>query len=68
MDMGVSCRKNAFFQAPIKLAQPFPGAELRTEFFTDTRIFLINTSRKNYKQNGSGSLGSARFALKVLQN
>ena len=26
----VSCRKNAFFQAPIKLAQAFPAPELRT--------------------------------------
>ena len=41
MDMSFSCRKNAFFQAPIKLAQPFPAPELRTENFTDTRIFLI---------------------------
>ena len=30
MDVGFSCRKNAFFQAPIKLAQPFPAPELRT--------------------------------------
>ena len=43
MDMGLSCRKNAFFQAPIKLAQPlnFPAPELRAKIFTDTRIFLI---------------------------
>ena len=40
MDMVFSCRKNAFFQAPIKLAQPFPAPELRAENFTDTRIFL----------------------------
>ena len=38
--MGFSCRKSAFFQAPIKLAQPFPVPELRTKTFTDTRIFL----------------------------
>ena len=30
-----------FFQAPIKLAQPFPAPELQTKHFTDTRIFLI---------------------------
>ena len=30
MDMGFSCRKSAFFQASIKLAQPFPAPELRT--------------------------------------
>ena len=40
MGMGFSCRKNAFFQAPIKLAQLFPAPELRTNIFTDTRIFL----------------------------
>ena len=39
MDMSFSCRKNAFFHAPIKLAQPFPAPELRTKHFTDTRIF-----------------------------
>ena len=38
--MGFSCRKNTFFQAPIKLAQPFPAPELRAKKFTDTRIFL----------------------------
>ena len=38
--MVFSCRKNAFFQASIKLTQPFPAPELRTENFTDTRIFL----------------------------
>ena len=45
MGMGFSCRKNAnaFFQAPIKLAQPFPAPELRTKNFTDTRISLTNT-------------------------
>ena len=36
-----SCRKNSFFQASIKMAQPFPAPELRTNNFTDTRIFLI---------------------------
>ena len=43
MDMAFSCRKNAFFQAPIKLAQPFPAPELRAENFTDTRISLKKT-------------------------
>ena len=42
-----SCRKNAFFQASIKLAQPFPDPELRTKF-TDTRIFLIRTTPKSF--------------------
>ena len=40
MDMPFSGRKSAFFQAPIKLAHPFPAPELRAENFTDTRIFL----------------------------
>ena len=31
MDMGFSCRKNAFFQASIKLTHPFPAPELRTK-------------------------------------
>ena len=30
MDMGFSCRKNAFFQASIKLTHPFLAPELRT--------------------------------------
>ena len=34
MDMAFSCRKNAFFQAPIKLAQPFPA-----RIFSDTKGF-----------------------------
>ena len=40
-EQSFSCRKNAFFQAPIELAQPFPAPELRAENFTDPRIFLI---------------------------
>ena len=40
---GFSCRKNAFFQASIKLAQPFPAPELRTKNFTDTRIFWVQS-------------------------
>ena len=40
MDMAFSCRKNAFFRVPIKLAQPFPAPELRDKNFTETRIFL----------------------------
>ena len=46
--MGLSCRKNAFFQAPIKLAQPFPGPESRTKNFTDTRIFQTENSLANF--------------------
>ena len=37
---GFSCRRNAFFQAPIKLGQPSSASELRTNNFTDTRTFL----------------------------
>ena len=51
-----SCRKNAFFQAPIKLAQPFPAPELRAENFTDTRIFLI-------LQESDWSAKKSRFGL-----
>ena len=36
---GFSWRKNAFFQAPIKLAQPFPAPELRPKFL-GTRGFF----------------------------
>ena len=32
--------KNAFCQAPIKLAQPLPAPELLAKYFTDMRIFL----------------------------
>ena len=31
MDMGLSCRTDAFFQASIKLTHPFPAPELRTK-------------------------------------
>ena len=39
----LSCRKNQKAQAPIKLAQPFPGPESRAKHFADMRLFL----RKN---------------------
>ena len=42
MDMGFFLQKERIFQAPIKLAQPFPAPELRTNNCTDTRIFLIS--------------------------
>ena len=35
-----SCRKNAIFQAPIKLVQPFPAPEVRAKKYMDTGIFL----------------------------
>ena len=41
MDMGFSCRKNAFFQAPIKLAQPFPAPELRTNILRTRGFFWV---------------------------
>ena len=40
MDMGFPAETRHFFQVSIKLAQPFPAPELRTNIFTDTRIFL----------------------------
>ena len=39
MDRGFSCRKNAFFQVPIKLAQPFPAPELRTKVLRTRGFF-----------------------------
>ena len=39
MDMGFSCRKNAFFQASIKLAHPFPAPELRTKILRTLKGF-----------------------------
>ena len=33
------CRKNAFFQAPIKLAQPFPAPELQTKILRARGFF-----------------------------
>ena len=36
---GFSCRKNAFFQASIKLAQPFPAPELRTRILRTRGFF-----------------------------
>ena len=41
MDIVFSCRKNAFFQAPIKLAQPFPAPELRTRIFRTRGFFWV---------------------------
>ena len=42
MDMVFSCRTDAFFQASIKLAQPFPAQNCGQTKFTDTRAFLIS--------------------------
>ena len=39
MDMGFSCRKNAFFQASIKLTHPFPAPELRTKILRTRGFF-----------------------------
>ena len=36
---GFSCRKNAFFQVSIKLAQPFPAPELRTRILRTRGFF-----------------------------
>ena len=45
---GFSCRTDAFFQASIKLAQPFPAPELRTKTLR-TRGFFWNQSRKSHQ-------------------
>ena len=42
---GFSCRKNAFFQASIKLAQPFPAPELRTRILRTRGFFWIGPGR-----------------------
>ena len=39
MDMGFSCRKNAFFQPSIKLTHPFPAPELRTKILRTLKGF-----------------------------
>ena len=36
---GFPAERMQFFQAPIKLARPFPAPELRENIFTDMRIF-----------------------------
>ena len=41
MDMGLSCRKNAFFQASKKSTHPVSGPRIADKHFTDTRIFLM---------------------------
>ena len=41
---GFPAERAQFFQAPIKLAQPFPARELRANNFTGTRIFLKGPS------------------------
>ena len=41
MDMGFSCRKNAFFQASIKLTPPFPAPELRTKILRTRGFFWL---------------------------
>ena len=41
MDMAFSCRKNAFFQAPIKLAQPFLAPGLRTRILRTRGFFWV---------------------------
>ena len=60
MDMGYSCRKIASFQAPIKLAQPFPAPELRAKDVMDTRISLIQVSR-DMESIAAGPLRSQGF-------
>ena len=55
---GFPAERTHFFQASIKLAQPFPAPELRTNIFTDTRTFLIfraRTATFHFSESG-GSL------------
>ena len=69
MDMGFSCRKNAFFQASIKLAHPFPvrTKNLRTRGFlwkvvTPCKQFLPRTSPTSVgaKLDGFVPVGACR--------
>ena len=39
MDMVFSCRKDSFFRASIKMAQPFPAPELRTRILRTRGVF-----------------------------
>ena len=55
-----SCRKNAFFQVPIKLAHPFPAPESRAKHFTDTRIFLIEALCTYIGEIQKGTAGRGR--------
>ena len=52
MDMGFSCRTDAFFQASIKLAHPFPAPELRKKILRTRGFFWFY-----YFSNSSGNLG-----------
>ena len=45
MDMGFSCRKNAFFPGVHKIDAPISGPRIADNNFTDTRIFLILVSQ-----------------------
>ena len=67
MDMGASCRKSAFFRAPIKLAQPFPAPELQAITFTDTRIFSDKKSETPILQTEGLHYGAANQAARGLQ-
>ena len=49
---GFSCRKNAFFQASIKLTHPFPAPELQTEILRP-RGFFLNQFRFALRNAGS---------------
>ena len=40
MDMGFSCRKNAFFRGAHKIGAPIAGPRIADKNFTDTRTFL----------------------------
>ena len=47
---GFPAERTQFFQAPIRLAQPFPAPESRANIFMDTRIFVRQTPRKQKHQ------------------
>ena len=76
---GFSCRKNAFFQVSIKLAQPFPAPELRTRILrtrksmgnkvpwkTGVLIYLHVTSRPLISLQKEAVLSPCNFATTHL--
>ena len=67
MDLVFSCRTDAFFQAFVKLAQPFPAPEIADKNFTDTRIFLSFGLAKfgGKNEKGVGVIGDSMSVWQV---
>ena len=54
---GFPAERKQKFQAPIKLVQPFPALELRTNIFTDTGLLLRIVSQERVSQQINGRVG-----------